>query len=999
MRFTGGDNLSGFNRLVHNVFMKNELNNGEGAYEISYCKAGRSGYSFGPVQWDLKSNPAMRQGLFTDILTNAKDSNGNIIIDLNTRNSILNHVAGNGSLSPGERNLVNQALSSSYGVQKINEAYLTDLDTAISKIDGVINKVTDPEDKAFLQTDLGRLFLIDYNNQFNISSNGPMEKFLQGQEVELSYGKKVSIKGDLGIEDLLNFYLTTKYGQDHPADLIRRFSNDLEELGINNICLTQEDAKFLAENLQGMLGKNYFSIIYNNPDNWGMRELIFNACTLFHYGWNYFMFGHMLDIVHQSFTTAITAAPPAPRGCPLVLDLDGDGIETTSLNDGSYFDHDANGFAEKTGWVASDDGLLVMDRNGDRIVNDGKELFGDQTILKSGTKAANGFQALADLDDNKDGKIDANDSAFSQLRVWQDFDGDGYSSGDELYTLNELGIAALNTGYTNSNTTDSNGNIRMLAGTFKRPDGTTNQMDDFSFRRDTTYTIANEWLDVPADTAALPDLQGYGNVYDLQQAMVRDSSGQLKSLVEQFIAATDPSVCNSLMDQILFKWTGSDGINPTSRGPNIDARKLAVLEKFFAQAFVGVSGANPNATAGGLLNQSYRGIFEMFYAGLMAQTHLKDLYDKITYTWDDTTQSLKGDLGNVKTELENRYGVDPISGETVAGEFIRSIKGFQAETMLGLDTFRSNRTFSWLMDSYGPPSQIDGTSANDTLVGTAGADGIRGGGGNDTISGGDGNDVLYGGPGDDVIDGGSGADTLIGGPGNDTLGGAYVSNDWYGYGGGNTYEGGLGNDTLRGTCAGDLYKFNLGDGQDVVVEPNWSGVVGTDILRFGLGIVPSDIKVVRSGNDLVFRHVNGVDKVTVQGWYLNGYTQLERIEFADGTVWSGASVHAQGLVVSGTEGNDTLSGVDAYGDTLYGLGGNDTLYGYGGNDILDGGPGDDVIDGGSGADTLIGGPGNDTLGGAYGSNDWYGYGGGNTYEGGLGNDTLRGTMCGRSLQI
>jgi Ca2+-binding RTX toxin-like protein len=163
-------------------------------------------------------------------------------------------------------------------------------------------------------------------------------------------------------------------------------------------------------------------------------------------------------------------------------------------------------------------------------------------------------------------------------------------------------------------------------------------------------------------------------------------------------------------------------------------------------------------------------------------------------------------------------------------------------------------------------------------------------------------------------------------------------------------------------------------------------------LRFGSGINPSDIQVVRSGNDLVFKHINGTDRVTVQNWYLNGYCQLERLEFADGTVWSGSDLHAQGLVVSGTEGNDTLSGVEAYGDTLYGLGGNDTLYGYGANDFLDGGSGDDVLDGGLGADTLVGGSGNDILGGVYGSNDWNSFG--NTYEGGLGNDTLRGTLNG-----
>lgn len=51
------------------------------------------------------------------------------------------------------------------------------------------------------------------------------------------------------------------------------------------------------------------------------------------------------------------------RRDPIVFDLDGDGIETTDLNNsGTFFDHDANGFAEQTAWVSPDDGLLVWDR-------------------------------------------------------------------------------------------------------------------------------------------------------------------------------------------------------------------------------------------------------------------------------------------------------------------------------------------------------------------------------------------------------------------------------------------------------------------------------------------------------------------------------------------------------------------------------------------------------------------------------------------------------------
>ncbi|MBM3210811.1 hypothetical protein FJZ33_01225 [Candidatus Poribacteria bacterium] len=125
------------------------------------------------------------------------------------------------------------------------------------------------------------------------------------------------------------------------------------------------------------------------------------------------------------FTTSTSLPPPAPRGDPLILDLDGDGTETAGVADGAYFDHDTNGFAEQTGWAGSDDGLLVWDRNGNGVIDSGRELFGDQTILKTGARASHGFQALAEWDGNLDGKIDVNDSIWSNLKIWRDFDGDG----------------------------------------------------------------------------------------------------------------------------------------------------------------------------------------------------------------------------------------------------------------------------------------------------------------------------------------------------------------------------------------------------------------------------------------------------------------------------------------------------------------------------------------------------------------------------------------------
>lgn len=687
-----------------------------------------------------------------------------------------------------------------------------------------------------------------------------------------------------------------------------------------------------------------------------------------------------LDRLRSLFYDAESATYTPPRVDPLILDLDDDGIETTNVKDGAYFDHDGNGFAEQSGWAGADDGLLVMDRNGDGIINDGKELFGDQTILNNGQRASNGFQALSDLDSNADGKIDANDTAFANLKVWQDIDGDGYSSADELKTLSDVGITSLNTGYTDTNITDANGNTQAQAGTFEKVDGTTGAMGSFLVQRDTVYTIANEWLDVPEDIAALPDLQGYGNVYDLQQAMAREAlSGQqsgvsLKNLVEQFAAATDTATRNSLMEQILFKWTGSEGIDPASRGGNIDARKLAVLEKFYGEVFDGTNGSNPNVNAAPLLNQSYNGLSEMFYAQLMAQTHLKSLYEKITYTWDETTQSVKGDLSAVTTEIENRLAANDETIKPALSELVRTIKGFDAGTMMNLidfqyyfaskgpefgslvgviiggtgnDSLSGNAEANVIM-GYDGNDSLYGYEGDDILVGGKGADYLKGYDGNDNLSGDEDNDYLYGEYGDDKLIGGSGDDYLSGGNGNDTLDGSAGNDSLYGEAGDDVLDGGAGNDILQGSYGNDIYKFGRGSGQDIIQEDYNNS--STDIVEFGSNITKDDIELLKEENHLRINIKDTTDSLLITNWFLSSNYRVEQFKFADGTVLTQADIDAMGYKVYGTAGNDNL----------YGNVGNDTLYGGSGADKLYGNGGDDTIDGGSGSDYLEGGTGNDT---------------------------------------
>ncbi len=116
-----------------------------------------------------------------------------------------------------------------------------------------------------------------------------------------------------------------------------------------------------------------------------------------------------------------------PPVSPLILDLDMDGqieLSALTISSSTFFDLDADGFMEQTGWVKADDGLLAIDSNVDGVINDIDELFGNS--------ATDGFVELAAWDSNSDGIINASDAVFADLLVWQDIDEDGYSDSKSL---------------------------------------------------------------------------------------------------------------------------------------------------------------------------------------------------------------------------------------------------------------------------------------------------------------------------------------------------------------------------------------------------------------------------------------------------------------------------------------------------------------------------------------------------------------------------------------
>lgn len=105
------------------------------------------------------------------------------------------------------------------------------------------------------------------------------------------------------------------------------------------------------------------------------------------------------------------SAQAAPPKDPLLLDLDGNGPQTSGQKGAVVFDLAGNGQVAPTSFVAGGDALLALDRNGNGRVDSGKELFGDQH------GATDGFEELAKFDGNLDGRIDGADPVYRQLQL------------------------------------------------------------------------------------------------------------------------------------------------------------------------------------------------------------------------------------------------------------------------------------------------------------------------------------------------------------------------------------------------------------------------------------------------------------------------------------------------------------------------------------------------------------------------------------------------------
>ncbi len=357
------------------------------------------------------------------------------------------------------------------------------------------------------------------------------------------------------------------------------------------------------------------------------------------------VFGIIKDLGNDLFNSAARFIQPR-RGDPLTLDLDGDGLETVGIAAGILFDQNGNGVKIGTGWVKPDDGFLVLDRNANGVIDSGRELFGDSTLKSNGQLAADGFDALRDLDGNADGSIDASDAQFDNLRIWRDLNQDGITENGELFTLSQLGIVSINVSSIDHSQTLANGNQIADLGFFTRTDGSTGtagevtgNLADINLVQDTFHRQFTTHFDTSA-VINLPDMQGSGAVRDLREAA--SQSPELATTLAQLGANTTYYQLRKATSVVLQQWADNANFS--------DSFEMAGAQN--KDLFFTPPGVNPldayNARYATPLFGSYSSISGGSPSGVPLTSSTVDLYNTISAQQANIERMLK--------TLESFYG-------------------------------------------------------------------------------------------------------------------------------------------------------------------------------------------------------------------------------------------------------------------------------------------------------------------------------------------------------
>jgi Ca2+-binding RTX toxin-like protein len=237
---------------------------------------------------------------------------------------------------------------------------------------------------------------------------------------------------------------------------------------------------------------------------------------------------------------------------PIVLDLDGDGIELVSVESSTVrFDMDLDGLRDRTGWAGADDGLLVLDRNQNGTIDNAREI----SFVGDKPGAISDLEGLSAFDTSGNGQLDARDVLYTQFQVWRDANQDGVSQAGELFSLEKLGIASITlAGERQAIDPASAGNVVFAMSEFTRPNGSTGDVGDVFLAYEAARSERHEFgAQSPSldKIAALPALLSSQAEPSRDEPLAEESAGNVPAPVAGEMVRIAPASEGSLPETAL----------------------------------------------------------------------------------------------------------------------------------------------------------------------------------------------------------------------------------------------------------------------------------------------------------------------------------------------------------------------------------------------------------------------------------------------------------------
>ncbi|WP_192483058.1 MULTISPECIES: hypothetical protein [Cysteiniphilum] len=869
------------------------------------------------------------------------------------------------------------------------------------------------------------------------------------------YGDDIALiaKAELVLQQLIEKMVENPL---NTADFEALYKLAMEDAGIDEGLLSE--ARDRLSDFKDVFGdyanfKDMLIMGTNVDDDSAQGELLRQLMALLAQGVDINQVGNVVldDLINQLFNTALSV--PALRQDPLVLDLDGDGIETIDTNRKVMFDHTGDNVYYATGWVGKDDALLVRDINGNGRIDNGLELFGENTIKQNGQNATDGFDALSDLDDNHDGVFNAQDAAFNSVKIWQDADQNGFSTASELKTLTEAGINHISLNKQSINK-EVLGATLAFESSYQNSSGQSYQIVAANFTENNFYKLdMNSMFEITtADVKGAVGVKevityrGYGAVNSMRQSLqvsqgLRDAKvilvngGSYDSNLQidlwtkagsDFVSAESMLDGLTLQDGTQIQMNISTGvvekIKQTAYLERVNGRRLldySIVDKGSYYS-VGIKTGDvtfgwQNVTKGGtvtMVDQSFFQLVNGQRSAVISEAFQLMIENMKEHQQANRYQAVLTQMLPYITIEQDALGVAQYNWQRLENYFLEMAEHNPEKSFSRLEMIidRQQKAFQQLgFDALKLANDMLAAPSNKMMAELSSLDELKFMGRayhfvsasqseqdlDNYLIGNHRNENIYGLAGNDTLEGRGGSDYLYGGLGNDKL-----------YGNGDDYlYGGAGDDTLMSQGNWQHNTLIGGKGDDLLITYNYTTTTyvyevgdGIDTIRRG-GSYPYDRfnDVLRFGAGISFEDLS----LSKQGNNLDiqvGDDATNRVLIENFYATSGYTrtkvsgfEFADGTVIKREDArlNPDIIG-DELANTLSGTDFSESFFGYAGDDVIHAGAGNDVIEAGEGDDVIYAGSGNDIVHAGAGNDVVHGQGGFDQLYGEEGNDTLYG---------